>query len=343
MGTNTHDIWNYVNSVDKKTYTIDHYPVTYVWARCAIVCFKSAKSLDVIMDTTPVLRGVNLHWFRLGFSKCAKYRKMGHTLLGCFVDGNFSPGKSPHRVLSDNQVGDIVMGENSSVATSGKAAALLESFSSPNMIKFENMLEGFSTSVLSLSAYFDSLVLTEFFEAGVAIIMNNSLVHHVSKIDEIPDWIILVCLLFKGKFLVMVLDLYASTFSGIRFGQTIEVNSFVAKALNSSIFVVLDGNFNKDNSKKSASFRFCLDLGLANSFGTHLLVRAPTWSNSRGAEKTIDYIFVSDNLSLAVVGQIVASVSDYFNTDHKTVMVLVDLSGLLDVHLNGLRKQANKD
>ncbi|KAG9290065.1 hypothetical protein G9A89_010371 [Geosiphon pyriformis] len=364
---------------------------------------------------------------------------MGHTSLNCSVDGNFSPGKSPHKALLDvnksrlaaiyskhlakiaggslfplflvkndtfnpgfssemkstllvtfdiekkfavlessltnlmgqiselakrldllvpvNQVGNIMMEEGLSVVTSSKAVVLLKLFFSPDMVKFENMLEGLSTSVLSLLVCLDGLVLAgskiatcnvrdmnnptkqedivywyiinkfdgiriflsgvdkRFFGAGMTIIMNNSLAHHVSKIDEISGRVILVHLFFKGKLSVMVLGLYADTSSGIRFGQAVEVNFFVTRALNSSTFVVLDSDFNENNSKKSASFRFCLDLGLANSFGTYSLVRAPI-------------------LSLAVAGQIVASVSDYFDTDHKTVIVSVGLGELLNVHLN---------
>ncbi|KAG9291357.1 hypothetical protein G9A89_003461 [Geosiphon pyriformis] len=182
-----------------------------------------------------------------------------------------------------------------------------------------------------------------FFGAEVAIIMNNSLAHYVSKVEEVSGRVISVCLLFKDKLSVTVLGLYAGASSGTRFGQALEINSFIVRALNSSTFVVLDGNFNEDNSRKSASFRFCLNLGLVNSFGAHLLVRVPTWNNSRGIEKTIDYIFVSDSLSSAVAGRIVTSVSDYFDTDHKAVMVSVGLGELLDIQLNGLHKQANKD
>ncbi|KAG9304496.1 hypothetical protein G9A89_020060 [Geosiphon pyriformis] len=403
--TNMYDIWDYVNLVGKKTCIIDHHPVTYAQAKCAIVCFESTEFLNTIMGTT----------------LC---EKTGYTSLSFSVSENFSLGKSPYRMLSNvdksrlaviyskhsasiaskiasrslfpllpvkndlinpgfslkikptlpvafdvkkrfavlessftsltgqisklakrldllipavfqssSGLGDIVMREDLSVVTSGKTTALLELFSSPDMVKFKNMLEGLSTSVLSLSAHLDSLVLenivhwhvesgnmvlivTEmklksgcklwiinkfdgvrifsfgvdkrFLGAGVAIIMNNSLAHHVSKIDEIPGRVISVCFLFKGKLLVMVLGLYAGAFFGIRFDQAIE-------------------------------------------------------SNLRGAKKTIDYIFVSDSLSLAVAGQIVASVSDYFNTDHKAVMVSVGLGGLLNVHLNGLHKQANKN
>ncbi|KAG9302708.1 hypothetical protein G9A89_005182 [Geosiphon pyriformis] len=153
-----------------------------------------------------------------------------------------------------------------------------------------------------------------FLGAGVAIIMNNFLAHCVSKINEISGQIISVCLLFKGKLSVTVLGLYAGVSSGIRFGQAIEVNSFITRALNSNTFVVLS----------------VWPTHLVHTHWSELLCKA-----IQGVpKKTIDYIFVSDSLSSAVANQIVASVSDYFDTNYKTVMVLVGLGGLLDVHLN---------
>ncbi|KAG9296264.1 hypothetical protein G9A89_014856 [Geosiphon pyriformis] len=59
--------------------------------------------------------------------------------------------------------------------------------------------------------------------------------------------------------------------------------------------------------------------------------------------KTINFLFVSANLVNAVVDHVVYDVGEFFNTNHQAVFVLVDLSGLLDVQLNSLCKQANKD
>ncbi|KAG9300610.1 hypothetical protein G9A89_005210 [Geosiphon pyriformis] len=172
---------------------------------------------------------------------------------------------------------------------------------------------------------FSSRLNKDFMGAGVAIIMNISLAHHVFKVEEIPDWVVSVRLLFKGKLLVTVLGLYAGASSGARFGQASEVNSFIAKTVNSSNFVILGGDFNENRFDKSASFKFCLSLGL------------------KGVGKMIDYIFVGGNLSSAVAGHQVVSVSDFFNTNYRTVVVSVGLNGLLNVQLNSLHKQANKD
>ncbi|KAG9287634.1 hypothetical protein G9A89_023984 [Geosiphon pyriformis] len=152
--------------------------------------------------------------------------------------------------------------------------------------------------------------------AGVAIIMNISLAQHVLKVDEIPGHLIFMCLLFKNKLSVTILGFQAA-----------DINSMVFKTVNSSSFVVLGGNFNKNESSKSASFKFCLSLGLVNIFDEHLLAETSTWSNFRGVEKVIDFFYVSK----------------FFDTDHKSVFISIGLGGLLDTHLISICRQANRD
>ncbi|KAG9306520.1 hypothetical protein G9A89_004717 [Geosiphon pyriformis] len=81
--------------------------------------------------------------------------------------------------------------------------------------------------------------------AGVAVVMNNSLACHVSKVEMVSGQIISVRLLFKDKLLVSVLGLYAGASVSIHFGQASEINSIIAKAVNTSTFMVLGGNFNE--------------------------------------------------------------------------------------------------
>ncbi|KAG9288552.1 hypothetical protein G9A89_006048 [Geosiphon pyriformis] len=76
MGTNAHDIWDYVASVGGKTCVIDCHPVFYVWTRCTTVCFNSAELLDAIIETMPS---------HLVLAKCVGCGKLGHTLLACPV------------------------------------------------------------------------------------------------------------------------------------------------------------------------------------------------------------------------------------------------------------------
>ncbi|KAG9298556.1 hypothetical protein G9A89_018915 [Geosiphon pyriformis] len=73
----------------------------YAQAKCTVVCFESANSLNAVMETTSVLRGVNMHWSPLGFSKCAKCGRLGHISLGCAVSKNFSSKKPSCRLFLD--------------------------------------------------------------------------------------------------------------------------------------------------------------------------------------------------------------------------------------------------
>ncbi|KAG9284073.1 hypothetical protein G9A89_022847 [Geosiphon pyriformis] len=59
----------------------------------------------------------------------------------------------------------------------------------------------------------------DFLGAKMAIIMNNSLVQHVFKIEEMSGHVISVWFLFRDKLLVTVLDLYADVSTKTRFGQ----------------------------------------------------------------------------------------------------------------------------
>ncbi|KAG9306613.1 hypothetical protein G9A89_004810 [Geosiphon pyriformis] len=77
-------------------------------ARCAIVCFESAESLDAIMEIISVLKGAHLCWFYLGFAMCTKYKKLGYTSLNCVSGEKFSSSGLPHQVLSDADKGRLV-------------------------------------------------------------------------------------------------------------------------------------------------------------------------------------------------------------------------------------------
>ncbi|KAG9297238.1 hypothetical protein G9A89_015489 [Geosiphon pyriformis] len=101
MGTNAHNIWDFVRSVDEKTCVIDHHPVMYAQARCAVVCFDSAESLNAAVGTTSVLKNANLYWSCLISAKCTKCEKLGHMSLDCVVGGKFSSGNLSCRAFSD--------------------------------------------------------------------------------------------------------------------------------------------------------------------------------------------------------------------------------------------------
>ncbi|KAG9306566.1 hypothetical protein G9A89_004763 [Geosiphon pyriformis] len=178
---------------------------------------------------------------------------------------------------------------------------------------------------------------------GVVVVMNSSLARHVCRVSKVSGWLLSIKLLFKNKLSVSILELYAGVFSAVWFSQAGEVNFLIAKAVNESSFIVLSGDFNEDGSHKCASFKKCLDLGLVNSLAGSLASKLPTWANSRGVMKTIDYMFVSPNLVDTIVNYEVLDVNEHFDTDHQAVSMAVDLGGLLDTRLNFLRRQANRD
>ncbi|KAG9296202.1 hypothetical protein G9A89_014794 [Geosiphon pyriformis] len=177
----------------------------------------------------------------------------------------------------------------------------------------------------------------------MAIIMNIALAKHVCKVSKVSGYLISVRLLFKNKLSVSILSLYADASALVCFFQANDVNALIARAINESSFLILEGDFNEDGLHRSASFRKCGSLGLVNSLVSSLLLKILTWSNSWGVMKTIDYLFVSPNLVNAILNHNILDVVNFFDTDHQAVSVLVGLGGLLNTHLCFICKQANKD
>ncbi|KAG9303976.1 hypothetical protein G9A89_005886 [Geosiphon pyriformis] len=97
MGTTTHDLWDFIGSVGGKTCVIECSSVSYVWARCATVCFDSEDSLIQTMANTPVIKGVGLCWSRLTAALCSI---CSHTSLACHTAGASSSPKSKRAPLS---------------------------------------------------------------------------------------------------------------------------------------------------------------------------------------------------------------------------------------------------
>ncbi|KAG9290414.1 hypothetical protein G9A89_007145 [Geosiphon pyriformis] len=406
----------------------------YAWARCAVVCFELAKSLDAVMKTTLMLRGAHLHWSYLGSAICAKCKRLDHTSLGCglgkklpsgrfklviiyakclapvtwlaSVVGGFSfPPLSGQSVSSKNgsssemkptllvslvindrfatfecsltsltehvnklakrldtpgpmnQEADIVMSEDSGVATSGKTVVGVTVFDSLVVLKMKETLKNLSVTVISFSAKLNNTSLVPiagrfdgvwvftsgldsgYLNAGMVIVMDSFLVRHVYKISEVLDWLLYIKLFFKNKLSVSILGLYASTFSVVWFFQASEINSLIAKAVNKTSFIILSSDFNENGSYKCASFKKCLDLGLVYSLVRSLAAKTPTWANSRGVKKTIDYVFISPNLINAVVYHDISDVSKHFDTDYQAVSVSLELGRLLNTYLISFYKQ----
>ncbi|KAG9293803.1 hypothetical protein G9A89_019141 [Geosiphon pyriformis] len=240
-----------------------------------------------------------------------------------------SPGcQLPVTPPSQDQVDNIVMGEGSGEAIHNKTAMLVDLFVFPQFDGVHVFSSGLSSGYVG---------------AGVTIVVNSSLAKHVCKISEVPGHLLCIRLLFRNKLSVSVLGLYAGALSVVQFSQADEINSLIAKAVNESSFVILGGDFNKDGSYRCVSFKKCFELGLVNLLYESSFVKTLTWCNFRGVNKTINYVFVSSNLVGVVVDYCVAGVEAFFNTDHRAVSISIGLDGLLDVQLNSICKQANKD
>ncbi|KAG9289843.1 hypothetical protein G9A89_015423 [Geosiphon pyriformis] len=261
--------------------------------------------------------------------------------------------------LLQNQEKDTVIRVGLGEAISDKTTIIVDPSVSFHVVRLEKLLEELFKSVLSLSACFNGLALAAnrfvgvqvftsgldsgYLGAGIVIIMNSSLAKHVCRVFEVLSQLLFIKLLFKNKLSVSILGLYAGASLAVRFSQADEINSLIARAVNESFFVVLGSDFNKDESCRCASFKKCLDLGLVNSLVGSQILKRPTWANSRGVRKTIDFMFVFSNLINALVHHDVLDVSKHFDMDHQTVSVSLSLDGLLDTWLNFLHKQANRD
>ncbi|KAG9286331.1 hypothetical protein G9A89_003833 [Geosiphon pyriformis] len=92
---------DFIGSVSRKTCTIDYYPIIYAQAKCAVVCFNSAKLLDAIIDTTLVLKSTHLHWSHLVLAKYAKCENSSYMLLNCTTSKKLLFSNPLYKVFSN--------------------------------------------------------------------------------------------------------------------------------------------------------------------------------------------------------------------------------------------------
>ncbi|KAG9306563.1 hypothetical protein G9A89_004760 [Geosiphon pyriformis] len=266
MGTNVHNIWDFVRSVGKKTCVINHHSVTYVRIRCAVVCFDFIELLDAAKKTTLVLRDINLYWSSLMSTKCAKYEKTDYISLSCTENEKIFSGSLLCRVLSD--------------ASKSRLAAIYVKQSVPikpflpvvteindRFAALEHSLVSFEKHVNMLAKKLDALgpmnqeaniVMSESLgvvtggETVARVVIFDSFV--IEKMEDTLKnlAITVIDLLAKmdntNKLSVTVLGLYAGASSETRFGQTLKINSVIVEAVNSSTFVVLGEDFNENRS-----------------------------------------------------------------------------------------------
>ncbi|KAG9300265.1 hypothetical protein G9A89_011338 [Geosiphon pyriformis] len=213
VGTNAHDLWDFIGLVSEKTCVIKCNSVNYTQTHCTTVCFEFESNLNQALANTPVIKGSAPVSCPLAFGEKTWALVVGSILSGTSFGYNsqlgsienskpFFPvvndlekhlvsiesslvslveqiGKLAKRLKSfmltvsqlspgcqlpvtlplQNQGEDIVMGMGLSDATSDKTAAISGSTALPEVVKLENMLEGLSALVMSLSAHLDGLAL----------------------------------------------------------------------------------------------------------------------------------------------------------------------------------------
>ncbi|KAG9298558.1 hypothetical protein G9A89_018917 [Geosiphon pyriformis] len=303
--------------------------------KCTVVCFELANSLNAVMETTSVLRGVNMHWSPLGFSKCAECGRLGHISLGCAVEMkpiflDISDVEKKFAVLESSLAS--LVGQISKISLVWKIATYnVKDLNNPakqhNVIHWHkeknNLISIVIETKLKGKIYlwimnkfnsvwvFTSGLYSGHLSSNVAIIMNNSLARHVCKVSEVFGGLFSLKLLFKNNLSVSILGLYAGASLVVWFSQAGKINSLIAKAVNEFSFIILGGDFNENGTQKCASFKKCFDLGLVNSL------------------KEIN----------AVVDGSVADVENYFNTNHKAIYASMGLGGLFDIYLGLIYKQ----
>ncbi|KAG9293591.1 hypothetical protein G9A89_005594 [Geosiphon pyriformis] len=99
VGTNAHDLWNFIGSVGEKTCVIEHNSVNYTQAHCATVYFKSESNLNQALANTPVIKDVSLHWSCLFAALCSSCNFLSHTSRNCKSAGVFLSPKGKKALL----------------------------------------------------------------------------------------------------------------------------------------------------------------------------------------------------------------------------------------------------
>ncbi|KAG9289144.1 hypothetical protein G9A89_022453 [Geosiphon pyriformis] len=324
--TIVHNFGTLLEGTGEKTCVINYSLETDNQNCCTIVSFESKNELESAFHTESIFGGIRLSWARLDLVWCKSVS---------------SPATSTPLVLYldvDMVLDDMMLTSASSfLAVDNMIHGSSSSFFKVLISKIdglESKIVAFEFSIGSVLERLDhlcsGLVFTSGLESGylgadITIIMNASLTKHVCKVSE-----------------VSVLGLYVGATLEKRLAHLHIVNSMVAKALNGNTFVVLGSDFNENDSGHSPGFRKCLDLGLLDSLHSSSLYRLPTWSNSRGVQRCIDFILVSDGFRSSSFNQRVYCPIEFFDSDYLVILVDIGLRGLLDSQLNSIHKQAMK-
>ncbi|KAG9285312.1 hypothetical protein G9A89_010787 [Geosiphon pyriformis] len=68
-----------------------------------------------------------------------------------------------------------------------------------------------------------------------------------------------------------------------------------------------------------------------------------TWENSKGTQKIIDHVFLTEELGSVVTDLIVQRTDEYFNTDHRSVSMSMGIGTILDVEIRIFRMPTGRN
>ncbi|KAG9302790.1 hypothetical protein G9A89_009567 [Geosiphon pyriformis] len=339
VGIMTHDLFDLLELYGGKTCFIGCNPSFYAHNICVIVCFADETSKLAAIGSILVFKGVNLHWTGLFLACCANCKQFGHVSNVCSAGENSGVCRIKPLVIASNSFDDSGLADcMASLECSVKLLSdqVFEILRKLSFVKLVLLLSPscvpFPIVTSSLNSALDSDIVVN----SVVVPPSPPVVGNAGPELSLSSLKVLTTKVSGLESKMMALEVsiglvLMSAFSVIQFFQTGEINSFIAKAINEAFFIVLGGDFNKDDVCKCASFKRCLDLRLVNSLLNSPVVKVPIWKNLRGVKKTIDYVLVSSNLVNAVLEHSIVNVNEYFDTDYQAISVIVDLSGLLDM------------
>ncbi|KAG9285205.1 hypothetical protein G9A89_004420 [Geosiphon pyriformis] len=84
-------------------------------------------------------------------------------------------------------------------------------------------------------------------------------------------------------------------------------------------------------------------MGLVNAMKRGTTESDWTWENSRGTQKIIDHVFLTEKLGSVVTDLIVQRTDEYFNTDHRSVSMSVGIGTILDIEIRIVRKPTGRN
>ncbi|KAG9303435.1 hypothetical protein G9A89_013761 [Geosiphon pyriformis] len=378
VGTNAHDLWDFIGLVGEKTCVINHNPVSYTHACYVTVCFGSESDLVSAMAATPVIKEIGLHWSHLSLALCSVCSLLGHTSLNCVlvkVGSTLRSRKAPLFAWDQVRLVTIYAWKSTPIsrplAFSGKTwasvvGASLEhsSHGAGSLFGSDNVGKPLPSVVNNLEKYLvniESGLISFTRQIGVLAKRLDLLV--LAVFQPSPGCQLSVTLPSQNQGEDIVMGVGSSKTIG---DETTTVNAtvkdlfaspYVAKlenmlkgltALVLSLSAYFDGDMNNLVSiftETKLKNKVCL--WMATKFGGVQVFSSGLNSGYVGAGVAI---VINNSLAKHVykvsevsVDRSVTDVLEHFDTDHKAVTVFVGLRSFLDVYFSSLHKQANKD